>query len=176
MELSMGSKFAAHGVHALWTDNHELYAPNEIFKSYQQTIAKWWRYEIRTKGILLPAYSVRTLPNYPNYRLYEVPGSLCDTLGIDAPMVNSTTPNLSKEGKIQIFPNPTTGIIQWRGIADDTQTTVRIHNLLGKMISEKKSSDGYTYLEEVPDGLYFITLFGEKGHFLTTKAVILTKK
>ena len=61
-------------------------------------------------------------------------------------------------------------------IAAETQTTVRIHNILGKLISEKKSTNGHTNLEKVPDGLYFITLLGEKGHFLITKAVILAKK
>ncbi|MFN0173401.1 MAG: T9SS type A sorting domain-containing protein [Saprospiraceae bacterium] len=143
---------------------HVINSPNEQSIGFQQ------------RGFDLANYSVRTLPNYPNYRLYDVPGSVCDTLGIDAPMVSSTNPNLSKEEKIQVFPNPTTGIIQWSGIADYTPTTVRIHNILGKLISEKKSTNGHTNLEEVPDGLYFITLLGEKGHFLTTKAVILAKK
>lgn len=142
---------------------HVINSPDEQAIGFQQ------------RGFDLANFSVRTLPNYPNYRLYDMPGSPCDSLGINAP-VSSTTLNPSKEETIQIFPNPTTGILYWSEIADDTQTTVRIHNLLGKLISEKKSAKGYTDLGELPNGLYFITLLGEKGQYLTTKAVILAKK
>ncbi len=143
---------------------HVINSPNEQSIGFQQ------------RGFDLVNYSVRTLPNYPNYRLYDVPGSVCDSLGINAPMVSSTIPSHPNEETIQIFPNPTTGILRWSGIADNTQTVVRIHNLLGKLISEQKCSNGYFDLGEVQDGLYFITLFGEKGQHLTTKTVILAKK
>ncbi|MFN0215084.1 MAG: T9SS type A sorting domain-containing protein [Saprospiraceae bacterium] len=128
------------------------------------------------RGLDLAIYSVRTLPNYPNYRLYDVPGSACDTLGINAPMVSLMNPNLSTQETIQIFPNPTTGILRWSGIADNTQTVVRIHNLLGKLIFEQKCTNGYFDLGEVPDGIYFMTLLGKDGLYLTTKTVVLAKK
>ena len=128
------------------------------------------------RGLNIANFAVRTLPNYPNYRLYDIPGSVCDTLGINAPMVSTTNPNPSSKEKIQIFPNPSTGILYWTGIADDAQTTVRIHDLLGNLIREQGDANGAVDLGGVPDGLYFVSLFRPDGQWVTTKAVMLTKK
>jgi hypothetical protein len=130
--------------------------------------------EFEPKGIPLPTYTVRTLPNYPNYRLYDIPGSTCDTLGINAPMVSTTTPNLSKEETIQIFPNPTTGLVYWSPIHEETR--ICVYDLMGKIILEQEDKNSVVDLGKFPDGLYFITLFSPDGHRLTSKAVMLTKK
>lgn len=39
------------------------------------------------RDVRLPATMAFRLPNYPNYRLYEIPGSSCDTLDIQHPIV-----------------------------------------------------------------------------------------
>ena len=51
-------------------------------------------------NILLPHFNL-TIPNFPNYDLGVLPGSPCDTLGLNL------TPALSKgEGAIRLSPNP----------------------------------------------------------------------
>ena len=39
--------------------------------------------EVRQHAIKLPAWTFRTIPNFPNYRLGPLDGSPCDTLGLD---------------------------------------------------------------------------------------------
>ena len=40
-------------------------------------------YAFEPQGQVAPVPIVRTLPNFPNFRLYDLQGSICDTLGID---------------------------------------------------------------------------------------------
>jgi len=141
---------------------HVINTPDEQNIGFQQ------------RGFDLSNFVVRTLPNYPNYRLYDVPGSVCDTLGINAPMVSTTTPNLSNEETLRVFPNPTTGLVYWSPIHEETR--ICVHDLMGKIILEQEDKNSVVDLGKFPDGLYFVTLFGTDGHWLTTKAVMLAKK
>ncbi|MEZ4958846.1 MAG: T9SS type A sorting domain-containing protein [Saprospiraceae bacterium] len=57
------------------------------------------------QGILpLPVYAVRTLPNFPNFRLYDEQGSICDSLSIDGPPLSIHGPVFANAG-IFIYPN-----------------------------------------------------------------------
>ena len=89
-------------------------------------------------------------------------------------MVSTTTPNLSKEETIQIFPNPTTGLVYWSPIHEETR--ICVYDLMGKIILEQEDKNSVVDLGKFPDGLYFITLFSPDGHRLTSKAVMLAKK
>lgn len=44
--------------------------------------------DFRQQDVELPANILFYMPNLPHYRVYDVPGSLCDTLGINAPVVS----------------------------------------------------------------------------------------
>lgn len=143
---------------------HVINTPNEQNIGFQQ------------RGLNIANFAVRTLPNYPNYRLYDIPGSVCDTLGINAPMVGITAPNLSKEETIQIFPNPTTGLLYWSGINENAQAKLRIHDLMGNLILEREGTNGVADLGKFQEGFYFVTVFGADGDWLVTKAVLLAKK
>lgn len=68
-----------------------LIAVNDSFKFVHQALK-------------FPVVNVRTLPHFPNFYLYDLPGSLCDTLGIDGP-VSATTIPLEKT-LVRVFPNP----------------------------------------------------------------------
>lgn len=53
------------------------------------------------QGLTLPVYSVKSLPNFPNFNLFDFPGSPCDTLGISPVReTNITIP------VVRTFPNP----------------------------------------------------------------------
>lgn len=140
---------------------HVINKPNEQNIGFQQ------------RGYDLANFSVRTLPNYPNYRLYDVPGSVCDTLGINAPMVSSTELELSNEKNIQIFPNPTTGIMQWSGLANTESLTLRVQDALGRICFEQDEVGASVDLSRLPNGVYFLTLLGAQGQIIAAKAVVL---
>jgi hypothetical protein len=54
------------------------------------------------RGVKLPVTGVRTLPNFPNYRLGDLHASPCDTLGIN-PTVEATAQGLQR---VALAPNP----------------------------------------------------------------------
>jgi hypothetical protein len=39
--------------------------------------------EFLPHGLVTPTYNGITIPHFPNYRLYDLPDSPCDTLGIN---------------------------------------------------------------------------------------------
>lgn len=61
-------------------------------------------YAFEPEGFKLPVPTVRTLPHFPNFRLFDLQGSLCDTLGIEG-SVGISTPQA--EGfTVRFSPNP----------------------------------------------------------------------
>ncbi|MFN0037633.1 MAG: T9SS type A sorting domain-containing protein, partial [Saprospiraceae bacterium] len=140
---------------------HVINSPNEQSIGFQQ------------RGFDLANYSIRTLPNYPNYRLYDVPGSLCDTLGIDAPpMVGTQSPTVSASS-LSIFPNPAS-----------TETTLTLPapqqghwsltDISGKNIREGNWQGASMNLNVagLPPGLYFFQLRAKNGQVFSGKVAV----
>ncbi|MFN0036009.1 MAG: T9SS type A sorting domain-containing protein [Saprospiraceae bacterium] len=57
------------------------------------------------QDVQLPVTNVRSLPHFPHYRLYDLPDSPCDTLGINTP-VSATRPAGKERAGLAVFPNP----------------------------------------------------------------------
>jgi len=64
--------------------------------------------EFEQHGLQLPTLHSFCTPNFPHFRLYDVPGSPCDTLGIDGPVATEESLQ-GKEKVVSVFPNPTAG-------------------------------------------------------------------
>lgn len=60
--------------------------------------------DFRQHDLKLPTHHGFCVPNFPHFRLYDAPGSPCDTLGIDAPE-GSVVPWVPSAG-IALRPNP----------------------------------------------------------------------
>ncbi len=106
------------------------------------------------KGLSLGVYSVRSLPNFPNYRLYDFPDSPCDTLGIDTPVaVKEPLANLS----IKAYPNPVTDT--WYLEAGFSSGRLHIFDFSGRMIRQidwAGSADNLQVLvHDWPAGMYY---------------------
>ena len=124
---------------------HVINTPNEPTIGFQR------------RGLVLPDYVVRTLPNYPNYRLYDVPGSICDTLGINAPpVVGTSSPDAPS---LKIWPNPTQRHLSLE--AESPITEIVIFDALGRACVHLQPSQMVNTLTidvgYLPKGLYFIT-------------------
>ncbi len=75
-----------------------------------------------------------TIPTFPNYRLYDLPGSPCDTLGIDGPPVAVKELELP-EGEIVISPNPASGSLHINSVNCAWQPReVAIYDVLGREV------------------------------------------
>ena len=59
--------------------------------------------EFIPKGLQLPGINVRTIPHFPNFRLADMAGSLCDTLGINEE-INAT--QVVDMEALKLYPNP----------------------------------------------------------------------
>ena len=61
-------------------------------------------YAFEPEGFKLPVPAVRTLPHFPNFRLFDLKGSLCDTLGINGSV--STSIPTGEGFTVRFSPNP----------------------------------------------------------------------
>ncbi|MCS6930070.1 MAG: T9SS type A sorting domain-containing protein [Saprospiraceae bacterium] len=52
-----------------------------------------------------PTWLITSIPYFPNYRLYDLPNSPCDTLGIDTPVSVQSEPRERSE-VLRVWPNP----------------------------------------------------------------------
>lgn len=102
------------------------------------------------RGLWLNGRMVHSgLPDYIDYNLGPVDGSMCDTLGIDASNASDYS-----ENSVKVFPNPTTGKIDIGMV----EQKVAIFNLLGEqvdLLSSDQAGD-IVFANKIPDGIYFI--------------------
>jgi hypothetical protein len=108
-------------------------------------------YAFEPEGLKTSVPIVRTLPHFPNFRLYDVPNSICDTLGIDTPI--NTTTQLSENEKIQIIPNPFDNELI---LTIPEQGLLRVWGINGQQITSKTLNTGQNHIDthSWPTGMY----------------------
>jgi hypothetical protein len=82
--------------------------------------------------------------------------------------------DFTKESSLQIFPNPTTDIINIQlGNIDLEQTVLNIYDMYGKLIQEVEIDNGYkaVNVEHLSNGVYFMQLFN-KGQVIDSRKII----
>jgi hypothetical protein len=108
-------------------------------------------YAFEPEGFKLPVPTVRTLPHFPNFRLFDLKGSLCDTLGINGSV--STTAPLQEGFTIQFTPNP----FSERVIAKmEERGLLRIFDIDGRQMISARCEKGELIIPAISweDGLY----------------------
>jgi hypothetical protein len=122
---------------------HVLNTPNDSDTGFEQ------------RGLSLPVYNIRSLPNYPNYRLYDLSGSNCDSLGIDAPMVGTTTGD--PLSGVSVFPNPFSDQIRVVVGPDLRSSAFSLFNPVGRLVLGANLTNETTHLTGItlPAGIYF---------------------
>ena len=77
---------------------------------------------------------------------------------------------IPKNDNIAIYPNPSTGILNFSG-ENLEKTKIEIYNMLGKMVYK----DGYKNtlsISTFPNGLYLIRVKDEKGSIIMTEKIV----
>ncbi|MFN0175926.1 MAG: PKD domain-containing protein [Saprospiraceae bacterium] len=90
--------------------------------------------------------------------------------------VSSSSPQPA--GAVVMYPNPTTGILQWSGLPPSTRgesTNVKVHDALGRLCLVRETSEANVDLSGLPNGVYFVTLMGEKRGVVASKVVVLER-
>jgi len=129
---------------------------------------------VEQHGLKLPTYHAFTMPNVPHYRLYDVPGSVCDSLGINAPMVSAGEP-LRMEYSMVLYPNPVNDLLQVY-LADEASGHIMLIDVAGKIWTQQVKRSGLEQVTlktaEMPTGVYFLSFRADTGEFLTQKVII----
>ena len=98
---------------------------------------------VEQRGLQLPSITGFFLPNFVHFRLWDVPGSPCDTLGIDAPPpASAETPKPEPTG-VDVYPNPASEHL----IVEDLLPghgggELRFYNLFGGLVHRQAIEKG----------------------------------
>ena len=85
---------------------------------------------------------------------------------------NEQVSSTENKNYINIFPNPSTGLLSWSGITGPV--TVRIFNQLGQLQLEQRCTEGSINLTPLQDGVYQLQLL-DAGQLKATRSVVLMK-
>jgi hypothetical protein len=122
----------------------------------------------------LPTVSQIMMPLNPNYRLYDMPDTPCDTLGINAP---ATTVEFTESAEgFSLSPNPATNVVQLSADTPFSEGRLFVFNAAGQKVYEQDIKAGdYAQTFRVADwapGPYFITITQSNGRQMTGKLLV----
>ncbi len=128
----------------------------------------------KPKGLSLPVFSVRSLPNIPNYRLFDLPFSPCDTLGINNPMVSATSLNSELANKILINPSPSYSEVLVL-IQSEEKGIWALIDIAGKtaLSGNWNGSSKVLNLATMPRGIYFFVLKTDYGKICRGRLILI---
>ena len=143
---------------------HVIHQPNEAGTACQ----------FEQRAIKLPAFNKFSLPNFPQYRLYEEPGSPCDSLTVSA----AATPHLLD---YHLFPNPA-GHEATLHPEMPRPATIRIarYTSLGQSVYTGALPPGATAhripVGTLPPGHYTCVLHDPSGRVLGRRAMVVARR
>jgi hypothetical protein len=131
--------------------------------------------EVEQHGLKLPTYHAFTMPNVPHYRLYDLPGSVCDSLGIDAPIVKTEVPEAMNLLGMKLQPNPANDLLTIY-LAPETSGRIVLMDMTGKIMATQPKAPGNEQITlttmELPSGVYFISFRADSGESFTQKVIV----
>jgi hypothetical protein len=148
---------------------------NDVLHVIHNPDAEGLACEFQQHGLSIPTYHAFMAPNFPHYRLYDVPGSICDSLGIDAPMVGSIHSASSKGEEVLLFPNPSTGQIFWTGL-EGQHLHMRVFNALGQLVADRNMPDNMLDLSALPAGIYQVQFSSLEAKLLLNRSLVIQKR
>ena len=120
-------------------------------------------------NIMLSTFNAFTVPNFPNFRLGVLSGTICDTLSV-------ATEQSLRNPHIKVFPNPTSDILNIHINTLTTNAVAHIYNTLGQVVFKQNLlySDNTLSLPTIlPNGIYFMSIYTNQKLIGTQKIVLL---
>ena len=130
-------------------------------------------------GFVFPEkFPFGVFPYFPNYRLYDVPGSACDTLGIDAPPGPVSAVSRVEEGEVRVFPNPARYELYLQsGNPGKEPVMLRLFSLTGQQVRTWKIAAGQKEerfsLDGLAGGIYYWQAMTRSGMAGNGKVVVI---
>lgn len=132
-------------------------------------------YAFEPEGLRLPVPAVRTLPHYPNFRLYDLAQSACDTLGIDGPLSVGGDSRGFLDRWLQVIPNPVEGYVVRAHTSSESSGWLVLSDALGRYITQVKKPLGEAVTEirtaGISSGVYTLTYITHSGVLVSRKVV-----
>jgi hypothetical protein len=128
------------------------------------------------RALPLRVHSDRSLPNFPNFRLFDWPNSPCDTLGIDAP-TSSTRIIAEGSATVRVWPNPANGNVSIDlGASERRPLKWTLYSPMGQVLRSEgwprdKSSVQFS-VGNLPPGAYYVGLQMEDGSAVMQKLMV----
>jgi Secretion system C-terminal sorting domain len=122
------------------------------------------------KGLLLPFYSARTIPNFPNFRLGPLKGSTCDTL-------KTSTAEINRSVTLKVSPSPAREQISIEVFGLNSEMELVIVNIAGEIV-QKYTMPDYAYLatldiSKLASGVYGVQLRQRNKVLAVEKLVVV---
>jgi hypothetical protein len=124
-------------------------------------------------GVLMPTYHAFNAPNFPHFRLYDLPGSVCDTLGINGPSVG-VVDNTQPSASLQAMPNPADASVRISA-AQSLRGEWLLYSAAG-LPKRRGDWEGASLLldtSELPAGVWYLTLRDEAGRTHYARFVVV---
>jgi hypothetical protein len=117
---------------------------------------------VELNAVQLPHWNFRSLPTFPNYRLYDWDNSPCDTLNINR--IYTPVEEVVEQEEFEIFPNPASDVLQVRvKNSSKAEKHIQIYDLTGRLVKSFKMSatiDNTAFtVADLPKGLYLLNIF-----------------
>jgi Secretion system C-terminal sorting domain len=113
--------------------------------------------------VALPHWTFRTMPNFPNFRLGALRGSVSDTLGIEEGVTVGTSPPPEGGEQIRIFPNPANAVLNVDiGEKDLSLYQYKLYDVLGRAV-QSGVLENQISLKKLNNGIYFFHILDKNG-------------
>ncbi|MFN0036218.1 MAG: T9SS type A sorting domain-containing protein, partial [Saprospiraceae bacterium] len=115
---------------------------------------------------------------FPHFRLYDLPGSPCDTLGINGPQPPEDTlpPPPVCAGSLGLWPNPVSSMAQLQ-VPACAGGSVRIFDVAGRWLQDLPVPEGGGTVpldvSDYPSGVYFLHWRGAGGRGEVRRLAVL---
>lgn len=124
-------------------------------------------------SIVLPTYNNNTIPNFPNYFLGPVIGSICDSLGLGI-----TESMYDKNLNLRINPNPAQGSFYVNyELPTGKDATLTIYNPMGQKIFSQRvysvNKSLQVHCDEWKPGVYFVKVVMDRDGFAANAKVVV---
>jgi hypothetical protein len=160
-------------------------APNGIY--YENVIehpdSAGIKCDFRQHELVLPSRFGFTLPNFPHFRLQNLPGSPCDSLVVHPPPPpppsDSCDLKLTPNGNMRIVPNPVNGNSALVAIPSCEGGLLRVYATSGVLLGEYAVGAKSTYslnCTDWPSAMYFVTFIPSGGRKAISSKMVIARR
>lgn len=139
---------------------------NHVIRDYDGNAAN---FNFHLNNLAFGKFNVRTLPNHPDFQLYDLPGSVCDTLSY------TSSAEIPLPTDFTVSPNPASDVVfvEYKNLQNGYLV---VTNSLGEKVTAFRLQDeGFLQLniQSWAKGVYFFQVSNGKGGLLCRRVIVL---